>query len=208
MPPSALRVVLRDGDRERLSGLLRASSAPAGLVQRARIVLLAADGVTNTDIAARVGASRQTVVSWRRRSVEGGLAALDDADRPGRPRVHDEVTVVVATLEPPPEHLGVTHWSTRLLADHLEMSFATVARIWRKWRLQPWRIETFKFSTEPEGSLPHCRGHRRGGFRHRAWVSLNSSPCWRLRSANAVARASAAVPMYRRDLGWRGGQPW
>src|SRR3954463_10251345 len=150
MPPSAVRVVLRDGDRERLSGLLRASSAPAGLVQRGRIVLRAGDGVTNTDIAARVGASRQTVVSWRRRYVDGGLAALADADRPGRPRVYDEVAVVVATLEPPPEHLGVTHWSTRLLADQLGMSFATVARIWRKWRLQPWRIETFKFSTDPE----------------------------------------------------------
>ena len=150
MPPSAVRVVLRDGDRERLSGLVRATSAPAGLVQRARIVLLAAEGASNTDIAARVGATRQTVVTWRRRYVEGGLAGLEDADRPGRPPVHDEVTVVVATLEPPPEDLGVTHWSSRLLADHLGISFATVARIWRKWKLQPWRVETFKFSTDPE----------------------------------------------------------
>jgi transposase len=150
MPPSALRVVLRDGDRERLSGLARATSAPAGLVQRARIVLLAAEGASNTDIAARVGATRQTVVTWRKRYVEGGLAALEDADRPGRPPVHDEVKVVVATLEPPPEDLGVTHWSSRLLADHLGISFATVARIWRKWKLQPWRVETFKFSTDPE----------------------------------------------------------
>jgi hypothetical protein len=109
MPPSAVRVVLRDGDRERLSGLMRASSAPAGLVQRARIVLLAADGASNTDIAAQVGATRQTVVPGKR-YVEGGVAALADADRPGRPRVHDEVAVVVATLEPPPERLGVTHW--------------------------------------------------------------------------------------------------
>jgi transposase len=150
MPPSALRVVLRDGDRERLSGLLRATSAPAGLVQRARIVLLAADGETNTEIAARVGATRQTVVTWRRRYVDGGFEALSDADRPGRPRVHDEVAVVVATLEPPPDHLGVTHWSSRLLADQLGISFATVARIWRKWGLQPWRVETFKFSTDPQ----------------------------------------------------------
>jgi DNA-binding CsgD family transcriptional regulator len=150
MPPSALRVVLGDGDEERLSGLLRATSAPAGLVARARIVLLAAEGASNTDIAARVGATRQTVVTWRRRYVEGGLAGLEDADRPGRPRVHDEVVVVVATLEPPPQHLGVTHWSSRLLANQLGMSFATVARIWRKWKLAPWRVETFKFSTDPE----------------------------------------------------------
>src|SRR5947209_10247643 len=122
MPPSAARVVLRDGDRERLSGLLRASTAPAGLVQRARIVLLAAEGVTNTEIAARVGATRQTVVTWRKRYVDGGVDALADADRPGRPPVHDEVQVVVATLEPPPEQLGVTHWSSRLLADQLGIS--------------------------------------------------------------------------------------
>src|SRR3954452_7753371 len=142
--------MLRDGDRERLSGLLRATSAPAGLVQRARIVLLAAEGASNTEIAARVGATRQTVVTWRKRYVEGGLAGVADADRPGRPPVHDEVAVVVATLEPPPQDLGVTHWSSRLLADQLGISFATVARIWRKWKLQPWRVETFKFSTDPE----------------------------------------------------------
>jgi transposase len=97
-----------------------------------------------------VGVARQTVVTWRQRYVDGGMAALQDGDRPGRPPVHDDVAVVVATLEPPPEGLGVTHWSTRLLADQLGISFATVARIWRKWKLQPWRIETFKFSTDPE----------------------------------------------------------
>ncbi len=150
MPRSAVPVVLRDGDLERLSSLTRASTAPAGLVQRARIVLLAADGATNTEIAQRLSLSRQTVVTWRRRYVDGGLPGLADADRPGRPVVHDEVAVVVATLEPPPESLGVTHWSSRLLGDQLGISFATVARIWRKWELQPWRVETFKFSTDPE----------------------------------------------------------
>lgn len=150
MPRSAVQVVLRDGDGERLRSLTRASTAPAGLVQRARIVLLAAEGTSNTDIAAQVGVARQTVVTWRQRYVDGGMAALQDGDRPGRPPVHDDVAVVVATLEPPPEGLGVTHWSTRLLADQLGISFATVARIWRKWKLQPWRIETFKFSTDPE----------------------------------------------------------
>jgi DNA invertase Pin-like site-specific DNA recombinase len=129
---------------------MRASTAAAGLVQRARIVLLAADGASNTDIAGRVGVTRQTVVTWRKRYVDGGFAALYDADRSGRPPVHDDVAVVVATLEPPPQSLGVTHWSSRLLGDHLGISFATVARIWRKWKLQPWRIETFKFSTDPE----------------------------------------------------------
>jgi len=150
MPRVASALVLRDGDQARLAALIRSSTLPAGLASRARIVLLAADGVSNTDIARRVGVTRQTVISWRGRYEAGGIAALEDLDRSGRPRVHDEVTVVVATLEPPPEALGVTHWSSRLLADHLGLSFATVARIWRKWKLQPWRVETFKFSTDPE----------------------------------------------------------
>jgi len=64
--------------------------------------------------------------------------------------VHDETSIIAVTLEPPPDKLGVTHWSARLLADHLGISFATVARIWRRWGLQPWKAETFKFSTDLE----------------------------------------------------------
>jgi hypothetical protein len=58
--------------------------------------------------------------------------------------------IITATLEPPPKPLGVTHWSTRLLAGHLGIGAATVARAWRKYGVQPWRRETFKFSTDPE----------------------------------------------------------
>src|SRR5450631_178696 len=146
----AAAVVLRPGDDSALGALVRSSSVPAGLAQRARIVLLAAEGLPNAEIARRVGVTRQTVISWRARYRAGGAAALEDLARSGRPPVHDEVAVVVATLEPPPAKLGVTHWSARLLATHLGVSFATVARIWRKWKLQPWRRETFKFSTDPE----------------------------------------------------------
>jgi hypothetical protein len=64
--------------------------------------------------------------------------------------VIDYVAVVVATIQAPPEALGVTHWSARLLGKHLGISFASVARIWREWNLQPRRRETFKFSTDPE----------------------------------------------------------
>ena len=146
----ASALVLRRGDEERLSSLVRSSSVRAGVAQRARIVLLAAQGLPNAQIARRVGVSGPTVLSWRNRYVAGGVAALEDLARSGRPPVHDEVSVVVATLEPPPQRLGVTHWSARLLADQLGVSFATVARIWRKYKLQPWRVETFKFSTDPE----------------------------------------------------------
>jgi transposase len=149
----AAPLVLREGDRSRLEGLTRSSSVRAGLAQRARIVLLAAEGLPNAEIARRTGTSRPTVVDWRARYDAGGIGALDDLPRGGRPPEIDEIDVVVATLAQdgrPPAHLGVTHWSARLLAAELKISFATVARIWRKWNLQPWRVETFKFSTDPE----------------------------------------------------------
>ncbi|HEV7648427.1 MAG TPA: IS630 family transposase [Actinophytocola sp.] len=144
---------LRDGDRARLEALTRVSTAPAGLVARGRIVLMAADGVPNTEIAQRMQTSRPTVLKWRDRYAEAGIAGLGDLPRPGRRREIDEVEVLAETLadrgNPPPD-LGVTHWSSRLLGARLGISFATVARIWRKWNIQPHRIETFKFSTDPE----------------------------------------------------------
>jgi transposase len=123
------------------------------LALRVRIVLLAAEGLSNAEIARRIGTSRPTVVDWRARYVVGGIRALEDRPRSGRPPEIDEIDVVVATLAEdgrPPGRLGVTHWSARLLAVELGISFATVARVWRKWNLQPWRVETFKFSTDPE----------------------------------------------------------
>jgi transposase len=149
----AAPLVLRVGDRERLESLMRSSSAPAGLVKRARIVLLAAEGLPNTEIAVMVGASRPTVLSWRERYEQAGMAGLEDQKRSGRPAEVDEIDVVVATLSnagKPPAELGVTHWSSRLLARQLGTSFSTVAKIWRKWDIQPHRIETFKFSTDPQ----------------------------------------------------------
>ena len=144
---------LRDGDRSRLEALTRAPTMRAGVATRARIVLLAADGVANTDIADQTGTSRPTVLKWRGRYAASGVTGLDDDPRPGRAAVIDEVAVLAETLADkgkPPEHLGVTHWSTRLMADRLGISFSSVARIWRKWDIQPHHIETFKFSTDPE----------------------------------------------------------
>ncbi len=146
----AAPLALRVGDEQRLAALVRSSSVRAGAAQRARIVLLAAEGLANAEIARRVGVSGPTVLAWRNRYVAGGVAALHDLPRPGRPIEVDEVEIVVTTVTPPPEELGVTHWSARLLAGHLGYSFATVARVWRKWNLQPWRTRTFKFSTDPE----------------------------------------------------------
>ena len=146
-------LVLREGDRGRLAELARLPSVPSGLAKRARIVLLAADGLPNAQIARVAGVSRPTVIGWRDRYQRGGIAALEDEPRSGRPVEIDEADVVVATLANdgrPPGRLGITHWSARFLATELGISFASVARIWRKWKIQPHRIETFKFSTDPE----------------------------------------------------------
>jgi transposase len=146
----AAPMLLRSGDDSELSTLVRSSTVEAGLAQRARIVLLAAQGMSNTAIALAVGVSRPTVILWRNRYLEAGMAGLGDLARSGRPPVIDDLAVVVETLAASPAYLGVTHWSARLLAQELGISFASVARIWRENDLKPWKRETFKFSTDPE----------------------------------------------------------
>src|SRR5437764_9743305 len=147
--PAATPLELSDSDRAELARWVRSSSIRASLARRARIVLLAADGVSNVDIARRVGGSRQTVLDWRKRFEAKGIEGLHDAPRSGRPALVDEAEVIARTLEPPPERLGATHWSTRLLAAELGISNAEVGSIWRAWGIQPHRRETFKFSTDP-----------------------------------------------------------
>jgi transposase len=137
-------------DREVLTAWTRSPSIRAGLAQRARVVLLAADGFGTTDIVRRVGLSKPAVIGWRKRYAAEGIAGLEDRAKPGRPRVVDRTEIVLATLEPPPSELGVTHWSSRLLARHLGVSDFTVTTTWKEFGLQPWRVETFKFSTDPE----------------------------------------------------------
>jgi transposase len=146
----AMPLGLREGDREQLMAWTRASTVRAGLAQRARIVLLAADGVCHTEIAERMQVSRQTVITWRGRYERSGLVGMADRPRSGRPRTVDRAAIITATLRPPPKKLGVTHWSSRLLAERLGVDHATVARAWTEYGVAPWRCETFKFSTDPE----------------------------------------------------------
>ncbi|WP_345045380.1 IS630 family transposase [Georgenia daeguensis] len=141
---------LRAGDRDELERLTRSATVMASLAQRARIVLLAADGVGNQVIADRVGVSRPTVNLWRDRYAERGLRGLVDESRTGRPRRVDRAEVIAATLVPPPESLGVTHWSSRLLAARLGLDHSTVAGVWKEFGVRPWKADTFKFSTDPE----------------------------------------------------------
>jgi len=150
MDLSTAGVQIRDEDRATLLRWTRQPSVSAAMAQRARIVLDSAQGEGTSQTARRLGISRPTVITWRERYRAGGIDALWDAARSGRPKTVDEAEIVARTLEPPPARLGVTHWSTRLLADELGTSDATVARCWRRFGLKPWRRETFKFSTDPE----------------------------------------------------------
>ena len=143
-------VRVRDQDLVTLASWTRSPSVPAGVALRARIVLAAAKGEGTSKIAGRLGVSRPTVITWRERYRSGGIDALSDAPRSGRPKAVDDAQIVARTLAPPPKRLGVTHWSTRLLGAELGIGDATVARAWRRFGLQPWRRETFKFSTDPE----------------------------------------------------------
>jgi len=94
--------------------------------------------------------SRPTVLGWRARYAARGLAGLGEEARSGRPRQVDYRQIVAATLRPPPRKYAVTHWSSRLLARHLKIGDATVARAWREYGVAPWRAESFRFSTDPQ----------------------------------------------------------
>jgi transposase len=120
------------------------------LALRANIVLAAAEGLSNSEIAERLGGSRPTVTKWRNRFSQRRLEGLLDEPRPGRPRtVSDEQveTIVITTLESAPK--DATHWSTRSLAAKLGVSQNSVWRTWQAFGLQPHRQEKFKLSTDP-----------------------------------------------------------
>jgi hypothetical protein len=148
MPAATL--ALNDQDRATLESWTRASTVSAGQRERALIVLAVADGAGVSGAARVLGLSRPTVIKWRERFLADGVAGLGDLPRSGRPKTIDDAQIIAATLEPPPESLAVTHWSSRLLGRHLGIGDATVARAWRAYRVQPWRRGTFKFSTDPE----------------------------------------------------------
>jgi transposase len=153
MVPAAARLPIAPDYLAELCRWARCSQLPAVLAQRAQILLLAADGTPNTEIAERVGVSRPTVITCRHRYVRRGLDGLPDRPRPGRPqtvrRTH-RAEILKVTLNPPPPGLGITHWSTRLLARELGVSRDSIARVWREYGVRPWHAETFKFSTDPQ----------------------------------------------------------
>jgi transposase len=146
-------IVLSHADRASLERLQRTTRGPAGLSRRARVVLLLADAVTGAEVAQRTGYTVVQVSRLRRRFAEEGVAGLEDKPRSGRPptiSARTRAQVVARTLQPPGD--GLTHWSTRDLATAVGVSHSTVHRIWQAHDLQPHRVETFKFSTDPEAA--------------------------------------------------------
>lgn len=144
-------IVVSDADREVLERWSKRPKSPHSVAQRARIVLLSADGLTNVAVAERVGVNQATVVKWRKRFIEGGVDGLVDEPRPGAPRTisdADVEEVIVRTLEDQPT--DATHWSTRDLAKKVGMSPSSVGRIWKAFGLKPWQTDTFKLSEDPQ----------------------------------------------------------
>ncbi|MDP3061667.1 MAG: helix-turn-helix domain-containing protein, partial [Chloroflexota bacterium] len=129
-PANAL--LMSPDQRRTLEAWVRAQSTPRGVALRARIALLAADGLPNRRIAQEVGVSRSTVLLWRQRFQQGGPAALTKiAPGRGRPVTYtaDRVKAIVeATTQSTPS--GASHWSTRSMAKAQGISKATVQRIW------------------------------------------------------------------------------
>src|SRR3954453_5782700 len=118
---------------------------------RARIVLGCNDGLSNGEVANRLGITGATVCKWRERFRTSRLEGLLDEPRPGAPRSITDTQVeevITKTLESMPKHS--THWSTRLMAQNTGLSQTAVVRIWRAFGLQPHRVENFKFSKDPQ----------------------------------------------------------
>ena len=141
---------LSPSDRERLESMAKSRSLPHGLVRRAEIILLAAEGWPNEAVAAAVGVTRATVGKWRRRFLENGLQGLYDELRSGAPRsITDEqvAEVVYKTLKTKPK--DQTQWSLRSMGTETGLTKDAVHRIWRTYGLQPHRHKHFKLSTDP-----------------------------------------------------------
>jgi len=150
--PPAPRLLLADSDRKQLVTLSRQRNIPRGILLRVKIVLGAAEGLANHLLARDLSTSLPTVLSWRKRYEREGLAGLfTDRPRSGRPKQISEkreAAIVEATIKTIPR--DATHWSVRTMAASQKVSSATVQRIWKKHKLQPHRVESFKFSNDPE----------------------------------------------------------
>lgn len=145
-------VELTDEQRQTLEQWARGRSLPARQVERARIVLMAANGELDVAIAAKLGITNQKAARWRARFLQLGLPGLEkDAPRPGRtPTIAASTVKAVVQKTTQERPLNATHWSTRTMAAATGISEASVRRIWKAHGLKPHLVETFKVSNDPE----------------------------------------------------------
>ena len=146
----AAPIVLSKEERQQLESFAGSRSLPHGHVQRAKIILLAADGIANLQIASKLAITRETVGKWRRRYLQFGIDGIYDELRSGRPRTYGDEQIaelIQKTLDTTPD--GSTHWSTRTMANAIGISKSTVHRVWTTFALQPHRQTTFKLSNDP-----------------------------------------------------------
>jgi transposase len=148
----AVQIVLSVEEREQLEKYARGRKFPARVVERAKIILLAAEGKQNQEIARLCGVARRTVGVWRRRFVENRVAGiLKDAPRPGRrARIGEEVIEEIVRKTTQETPVAGTHWSTRSMAKVMGLSPSTIGRVWRSHGLKPHLIRTFKLSRDPK----------------------------------------------------------
>ena len=142
--------MITDTERAELVQLRKRARVNRAVAFRARVVLACADAPDNA-VARRLRTTKTTVAKWRHRFVDRRLAGLYDEPRVGAPRTVSDAAieaVIVKTLETTPP--GETHWSTRAMARAAGLSHSTVGRIWRTFRLQPHRTESFKLSSDPQ----------------------------------------------------------
>jgi transposase len=131
--------------------MLRATTIPAGLARRARVVLALADGESYATIATKHGVTDTYIARWKKRVVDGGLPALGDLPRSGRPDRLDpriEAKILAKTQQAPPAPF--THWTTRRMAKLIGVSHVTIHRVWQRAGLQPHRLERYVTSDDPE----------------------------------------------------------
>ena len=143
-------LTLTDEQQDQLQGIARSSTLPYALVLRARTILASAEGLTNTAVARRVGATSHTVGKWRRRFRVAGIEGLHDELRPGRPRIYDDdkvATVISRALQETPA--AAMHWSTRALGRVEGISKTTVQRWFALFGVKPHLAKTFNLSTDP-----------------------------------------------------------
>jgi len=146
LQPLLLTVAARD----QLTAISRSRTMPHSLVMRARIVLHAADGWSNSAIAEKLKLTRPTVGTWRQRYLAQGIQGLYDELRPGGTRsIEDEriAALIRKTLKTRPK--GGAHWTCRAIAEETKLSKSTVHRVWKAFGLQPHRQKHFKLSTDP-----------------------------------------------------------